>query len=54
MDDQEKIKKIDEIYQKYKEKLTDLRRQQDDIFAEFLAELEKNKLEELRNKLQTS
>jgi len=51
-DNEEKIKQIDEIYQEYKEKLADLRRQQDDIFAEFLAELEKSKLEELRSKLQ--
>ena len=52
MDEQEKIKQIEEIHLEYKEKLDALRREQDKVLAEYLSKLEKTRMEELRNKLQ--
>lgn len=53
--DQQEIKKraeeIERIYKEYMEKMTELKREQDKILEEFLHELEKAKMEEVRNKL---
>lgn len=48
----EAIQKIEEIHQKCKEELLKLRQEQDAVIDEFIAECEKNKIEELRNKLE--
>ena len=52
MEDQEKIKKIEEIHRECKEKLDALRYQQNEILKKYLEEIEENKMEALRNKLQ--
>ncbi|HPN54547.1 MAG TPA: hypothetical protein PLB52_01295 [Candidatus Moranbacteria bacterium] len=55
MDDQsqkEAIQKIEEIHQKCKEDLLKLQEEQNAVIGEFIAECEKNKMEELRNKLE--
>lgn len=52
MGDQQKIEEIEKIHQEFKQKMEDLRREQDRVLEEYLAELEKAKMEELRNKLQ--
>jgi mRNA-degrading endonuclease RelE of RelBE toxin-antitoxin system len=55
MDDQsqkETIQKIKEIHQQCKEELLKLRKEQDTVINEFITECEKNKMEELRNKLE--
>jgi hypothetical protein len=51
MDDQEKIKKIEEISKKYKAKINELKLEQDKIISEYIKELEKAKMEELRNEI---
>jgi len=54
MNDEEKIKEIEKIHSEFKQKMDDLRREQDKVLEEYLAELEQAKMEELRNKLQAS
>ena len=53
--DQDKIKKqaeeIKETYDDYMEKMDELKKEQDDVLEEFLHEAEKEKMEELRNKI---
>lgn len=49
MDNTEKIK---EIYQEFEEKLNVLRHERDQVLEEYLNELERSKIEELKNKLQ--
>lgn len=53
--DKDEIKKrseeIEKIYQEYMGKVNDLKKEQDKILEDFLHELEKAKMEEVRNKL---
>ena len=48
----EAIQKIEEIHKKCKEELLKLRQEQNTVINEFIAECEKNNMEELRNKLE--
>jgi len=43
--------KIEGIYQDYSVKMNDLKKEQDKILEEFLHELEKAKIEEIKSKL---
>jgi ubiquitin len=47
----QRAEKIEEIYQEYIQKMGELKKEQDKILEEFLHELEKAKMEELRSKL---
>lgn len=53
--DTEQIKKqaekIEEIYRDYLEKMNELKREQDKILEDFLHELEKSKMDEIRSKI---
>jgi hypothetical protein len=46
---QEQINEIEQIYADFRNKLTFLKREQDDIVTAFLKDLENNKLQEIRN-----
>jgi mRNA-degrading endonuclease RelE of RelBE toxin-antitoxin system len=46
-----KTEEVGKIHQKYMDKLSALKKEQDKIIQEFVAELEKRKMEEIRNKL---
>lgn len=47
----QRIKEIDEIYQKYLIKLQELKRQQAKIMADFIKEVEARKIEEIKKRL---
>jgi hypothetical protein len=47
----EKLKKIEEIYQDYLQKIDELKKEQNQIIDEFIQELEKAKMEEIKNKI---
>jgi hypothetical protein len=55
MDEQDKLKKqtkeIEETYRDYTEKMDELKKEQGKILGEFLQEAEKEKIEEIRNKM---
>ena len=46
--DKEKIQEIEEVYQNFEEKMADLKKEQDMILDEFVADCEKEKIEKLR------
>lgn len=52
MSDQEYINKIDEIHSQYENEMAVLQCEKNALLAEFAGELEKIKMEELKNKLQ--
>lgn len=47
----ERIDMIEKIYQEYLAKMANLKKEQDRILADFVKELEKNKIEEIRKNL---
>jgi F0F1-type ATP synthase membrane subunit b/b' len=46
-----RAKTIEDIYQRYLNKLTELKKKQDEIINQFIKELEKKKIEEIRKTL---
>jgi len=48
-----RAKEIEKIYQEYIGKVKELKKEQDQILEDFLHELEKAKIEEIRNKLKS-
>lgn len=48
-----KTEEIEKIYQEYVGKVKELKKEQDKILGDFLHELEKAKMEEIRNKLKS-
>jgi mRNA-degrading endonuclease RelE of RelBE toxin-antitoxin system len=50
-DEKKSIDEIVEIFKKYTDEINDLKKEQDKIFSDFIEELEKEKMEEIRNKI---
>ncbi|MFH0969309.1 MAG: hypothetical protein V1804_02275 [Patescibacteria group bacterium] len=49
----QKAEEIEKIYQEYIDKLSMLKKEQEKILGEFIAELEKRKIEEIRDKIKS-